>query len=187
MLEITEQQYKEAAGIIGCDVACIKAVKQVEANGSGFMPDGSIKILFEPHVFWEQLKKVGIKPTLSDICYPNWQPGKYGAYSVQWKRLIRAKAIHKEAALKSASWGLFQVMGYNYGSCGYASVFEMINLFGYGEHEHLKAFAKFIVNRKLAVHLVNKEWGAFALGYNGKGYKANKYDEKLEAAYKSFL
>jgi hypothetical protein len=32
--------------------------------------------------------------------------------------------------------------------------------------------------------LKNKNWAAFARGYNGKDYKINKYDQKLAAAYK---
>ncbi|MBU7571486.1 MAG: DUF3380 domain-containing protein, partial [Flavobacterium sp.] len=29
----------------------------------------------------------------------------------------------------------------------------------------------------------NKNWAEFALRYNGKGYKTNRYDEKLMKAY----
>jgi len=34
--------------------------------------------------------------------------------------------------------------------------------------------------------LQNKDWAKFAQGYNGSGYKANRYDEKILNAYKKF-
>jgi len=30
------------------------------------------------------------------------------------------------------------------------------------------------------------DWASFAYGYNGSGYKVNKYDTKLQAAYEKF-
>ena len=123
---ITETNIKESATIINCDQATIKAVMEVESSGSGFLDDGTPKILFEPHVFWKQLKSLGIdpaslvakNPTVSDILYPIWGSKPYGKMSAQHARLKRAVEINKEAALKSASWGLFQIMGYNYAATG---------------------------------------------------------------------
>ena len=39
---------------------------------------------------------------------------------------------------------------------------------------------------KLIDALKNKDWSAFAYGYNGKGYRANNYHGKLAAAFKKF-
>jgi hypothetical protein len=36
------------------------------------------------------------------------------------------------------------------------------------------------------IKLENLDWAKFARGYNGAGYKQNKYDEKLAAAYKKY-
>ena len=49
---ITETNIKETATILNCDSATVKAVMEVESLGSGFLDDGTPKILFEPHVFW---------------------------------------------------------------------------------------------------------------------------------------
>lgn len=37
--------YKEAADVLGCNEAAIKAVASVESAGSGFLADGRAKIL----------------------------------------------------------------------------------------------------------------------------------------------
>lgn len=50
----------------------------------------------------------------------------------------------------------------------------------------LRIFAKYIQVNNLTKHLKAKQWEAFAKGYNGPGYKANRYHEKLEKAYKKY-
>ena len=104
---ITQKQFIESAKRIGCEVAVIKAVQAVESSGGGFMEIGLPKILFEPHIFWKQLRLAGITPKVSDICYPVWRTKPYGKISEQHNRLAKASAINRECALKSASWGLF--------------------------------------------------------------------------------
>lgn len=45
------------------------------------------------------------------------------------------------------------------------------------------AFVAFRRHANLAAALREKRWADFARGYNGPGYAANKYDQKLQAAY----
>lgn len=184
--KITEKGFSDAAKLLNCEVACIKAVYEVESNGSGFLPNGEVKILFEPHIFWIELVRKGIKPIKSDICYPNWTRGKYGSVNAQHERLQRAVAIDRDCALKSASWGLFQVMGFNFRACGCKTLQEFINKNIESEDSQLLLFCNFVMNSNLADELRDKKWAAFALGYNGKGYKENSYDTKLAAAYKKY-
>ncbi len=187
---ITEKAFNDSAALIGVDPATIKAVAEVESSGDGFLPSGHPKILFEPHVFWQELLKRNISPGLitgaSDILYHKWQTGKYGKTSAQPERLKRAIAINKEAALSSASWGKFQIMGYNYGLAGFADVDAFVAAMHIDEDQHLHAFINFVKNKNLVDELQRKDWAGFAKVYNGSGYKQNKYDEKLEAAYNKF-
>ena len=48
---LREQDFKTAAERVGCDVAAIKAVWDVEAAGEHFRSDGSVIRRFEPHHF----------------------------------------------------------------------------------------------------------------------------------------
>lgn len=183
---ISEQAFEKAAKRIGCDVATIKAVAEVESSGEGMLPDGKPKILFEPHIFWQQLRRRGIKPVVSDICYPDWRPKAYGKVSAQHGRLERAAAIHREAALMSASWGRFQIMGFNWQRCGVASLQDFINKNYKGEDGQLELFVNYILNSKLDDELRARDWAAFARQYNGPKFAQNKYDVKLAAAYRKY-
>ncbi len=113
---ITEKQYKDAATSIGCEVAAVKAVNKVESSGSGFLANGKPKILFEGHIFWKQLLALGIDPKPLQkgneaVLYPTWDRAVVTPlYKMdQYARLEQAKAINKDAALKSASWGALRL------------------------------------------------------------------------------
>lgn len=188
---ITEEQYKEIAKELGVEVAAIKAVEEVESKGSGFLPSGEPTILFEPHIFWKELLKLGISPKNyssknSDILYEKWGTKPYGKYSEQHSKLKKAISINREAALKSASWGKFQILGNNYELSGYDSLQEFINDMYESDYKHLKAFAGFVKGRGLIKHLRNKDWAKFAEGYNGSSYKKSGYHIKLQRAYEKY-
>jgi hypothetical protein len=106
---------------------------------------------------------------------------------LEYDRLHQAQSIDYEAALASASWGTFQIMGFNYQLCGYTTVLKFVDSCYIGEREHLKSFAGFIKSARLLQHLKNLDWASFAKGYNGPSYKQNNYDTKLEAAYRKYL
>lgn len=191
-IEITEQQYKLAADDLGVEVAVIKAIDEVESAGDGFTDDGNVKILFEPHIFWRELKKNGKVPEKyvngnDDILYPKWKKGTYGKVSQQWSRLDRAMKIDEQSALASASWGKFQIMGFNYIQCGFKTLNAFVDAMKLNEYEHLKAFVNFVKHNKLDKYLIAKDWAKFAERYNGAGYKLNKYDTRLAKAYEKFL
>ncbi len=188
---ITANQFNLSALSLNCEVACIKAVAEVESSGSGFLPTGEPVILFEPHQFWRELLKVGHKPgnfipAYSDILYPKWGTRPYGKSSEQHGRLARACEIHREAALQSASWGRFQIMGYHWKACGFDSLQEFINGMYESEDMHLQAFCNFLKSTNLDDSLRAKDWTRFARGYNGAGYAKNKYHIKLATAYNKY-
>lgn len=194
---LTDCDYAKAAESLGVDVATIRAVCEVESSGSGFLPDDRPKILFEGHIFWVELVRVGIDPGAilsgnEDILYRQWTKAHYKGGAGEYSRLERAMKIHEQAALMSASWGLFQIMGFNYSICGYADVNSFMAAMYESEAKQLLAFCEFVKNRSyagesLVWHLKRKDWIGFARGYNGSGYKANQYDEKLIAAYRKWI
>ena len=194
---ITEEQFEDAAIELGCDIPAIKAVNKVESSGGGFLPNGDLKILFEPHIFWRELIAVGISPAMvagnnTDILYPKWKPGTYGKQSAQNDRLQRAMKINATAALKSASYGAFQILGNNHRKAGYDAVENMVKDYKLGEGNQLLSFVKYLKNTGISKHLINHDWVSFARSYNGAVYKgkadtiADDYDIKLAMAYESF-
>lgn len=72
MKELKEQDYINASKELGCEVAAIKAVAEVESAGSGFLSDGQPKILFERHYF-SRLTGGKFDKSYPDISYPKWE------------------------------------------------------------------------------------------------------------------
>jgi len=185
---LTEDDIIKAAQMLGVDTATVKSVYKVESNGKGFQGDRP-KILFEGHIFWRQLKKHGINPTEhqsgnEDVLYPKWSRKYYGGN--QYTRLEKAQKINNDAALESASWGLFQIMGFHWKSLGYASAQEFVDKMYENEGEQLLAFVKFIEVNHLTRYLKVRDWAGFARRYNGPSYKTNRYDTKLARAYRTY-
>ena len=181
---LSEADYVAAAALLKCDVPAIKAVAEVESRGAGFLPDGRPKILFERHKFH---KFTGGKYDHSHPGISNPSQGGYGQGGApQWKRFDEAAALDRNAALKSCSWGKFQVMGFNFEVCGFANVEDFYAAMQKSEGEHLKAFCNFIAGNNLGGALRKHQWAQLAAGYNGAEYKINKYDVKLAAAYKKY-
>jgi hypothetical protein len=188
-MTLTHQHFEQAAKTLDVETAAIKAVAEVESSGSGFLSTGEPVILFEPHQFWRELKKRGIAPeqvqtaSNKDILYPKWGTLPYGKSSEQHGRLSKAAAINREAALCSASWGKFQIMGYHFKACGCDTLQQFVNAMYKDEGEHLRLFCNFLKSQKLDGFLKNKEWERFAFRYNGAGYAKNNYHKKLHSAY----
>jgi hypothetical protein len=188
---ISEEKFQQVSKELGIEVAALKAVAEVESSGEGFLPSGHPKILFEPHIFWRELVERGIDPNKytkgnEDILYKNWKTGAYGKVSEQPARLERAAKINREAALESASWGSFQVMGNNWKDIGYKSLQDFINDAYKSEDTQFNLFITFIKSNNLIGLLRNLKFEAFALKYNGASAAANKYPQKLQAAYNKF-
>lgn len=172
-----------AARALGCEIAVIETVLAVESSGAGFLPDGRPKILFEAHVFsW-------ITSHRFDASHPNlssrrWNRELYGgAGNHQWRRLEEAIELNADAALRSTSWGLFQILGNNHRLCGFPVVGPFVETHRRSERNHLECFVTFIRATRLDDELRDKRWIDFARAYNGPGYAANAYDAKLAAAF----
>lgn len=181
---LTDEGILSAAKYLGVEPATIRAVAEVESAGDGFLPDGRPKILFERHKF-HKFTKGEYDASHPDISAKT--AGGYGAGGAhQWKRFSEAMELDPEAAMKSASWGKFQIMGFNHKAAGFDTVDDFVDAMKASEDEQLKAFVQYIKSNLLDGELKNHDWAGFARQYNGADYKINRYDTKLAAAYKKF-
>lgn len=178
--------------------AAALAVVEVESAGKSLEQDGRTpRLLFERHVFYRELKKAGKTTALSravaaGLAHPEWRkPGtansQYRDQGTSAKRLsllARARAIDEECALRSCSWGVGQTMGFNAEEMGFRNARE---LFQYmvegGVPAQVECMFREIEEKKLIGKMNAHDWAGFAYKYNGAGYKANKYDTKMAAAY----
>lgn len=164
----------------------VKAVDKVESRGAGFLASGEPKILFEPHVFG-RLTGYQYNKSHPDISKAKWDPNGYGPAGMhQHKKLQRAAALDRQAALQSTSWGRFQVMGFNWQLVGRRSLQDFVNAQYRGENEHLRDFVNYVIARGLRDEMQREDCVGFAFGYNGEGYKVHHYDTKIATALKSF-
>lgn len=175
---------------LNVEEAALRAVLQVETGGKGFDDKNRPKALFERHIFYRQLAS---DPVLqanavgAGLAYPKWGEKPYpknsdGVYS----EISAACDIDLEKALRSASWGLGQIMGSNYKMVGFDSALSMVQDAMESEANQLKQWAAFVKSAGLLDELQRKDWAGFAKGYNGPAYAQNQYDTKLAAAYEKF-
>jgi hypothetical protein len=178
--------------MIGVGEDELHAVIDVETSGGGFDDQGRPKMLFEPHVFWRELGEAKRRRAeVQGLAYPKWGTRPYPKDS--YPRLMLAIQIDRPAALRSASWGLGQIMGFNHKLAGYASVEDMVADMLDDEDRHLTAMVKFIEASGLdddlrRIRALNRpstaaDWAPFARVYNGPGYAIHGYHTKLAARH----
>lgn len=175
-----------AAARLGCAVAAIAAVLDVESAGSGFDAAGRPKILFEPHIFYRELLS---QPVLLEaavragLAYPHQGTKPYAPTSeLNYQRLKRACLIEPGAAMRSASWGIAQVMGFNFAVGGYSDVAAMVQAVMDSESAGFGLLLGYLERDGLVPALRVLNFAAVARGYNGPGAVA-AYAARLQAAY----
>lgn len=207
----SEPALKAAADKLGCRVETIKAIAEVEAGPYGaFLDTGEPVILFEPHKFSAQTRQVfdgyRLIPFMGDgftlkedpgfqdlktnhaskwmyISYPTWRTGWYGPTSKQHLRLQAAIRLDRDAALKSCSWGLYQLMGFNHKLCGHETVQSLVNAMYRSVDHHLDALVSFVLSDPRKVKAVReRDAKTFSRLFNGPSYAKNEYDTRLIAA-----
>ena len=99
------------------------------------------------------------------------------------KRMLKKRIDPNEAYLLALSYGLPQIMGFNYALCGFKSVREMKEAFA-DEKAHLKIFTTFIKNSNpLYQAIKEKHFANISKLYNGAGYMKNNYMTRLITHY----
>jgi len=185
--KLTRSDIIQSAKELGAEPATLKAVIDVEARSSGFDSLGRPTILFERHKMWKYLGEIyyytwreKLNEEYPDVCSP-----KAGSYNTrgQYEKLAIAEAVDWGAAHMSCSFGLAQVMGFNWESLGYTSLKEFVDEMWESESKQLDAMCRYIRVNYLVDELQKHDWAGFARGYNGSAYRINKYDTKLAAAY----
>lgn len=182
---------------LGVPVAAVYALNEVESKGLGFLDNGKPVILFERHVMYDRLQLVRApadnqeqllqRATLLAKQAPNLVNPKAGGYiggTAEHQRLAQARQLDDVAALESASWGAFQVMGYHCHRLGYTSIHDFVAAMSRSEADHLEALVRYIeADSNLLKALKAKKWATVAQLYNGPDYQRNLYDVKLERAF----
>lgn len=183
---ISEAEYMDAAEAIGCSVAAIKAVAQVESRGSGFDREGRPKILFERHWF-RRLTKRQYDESHPHLSFRYLKPRDNPSYRKdQWELMREAASLDPSAAIQSASWGRFQIMGFNYRLCACKTPEQFARRMFESASQHLLLFCAFLQAKGLNRALAALDFEAFATGYNGPDHASNNYVKKLSREFDRF-
>lgn len=186
VIGLSDADYQHAAEILECDVAAIQAVSAVESAGKGFFASEVPCLLFEAHQF-SKFTAHQHDESFPDISSRKWNRTLYLGGEKEYIRLNEAMKLNKKAALLSASYGRYQIMGFNHESAGYSSVDGFVKAMFEAERNHLLAFIHFIkASPTLSDAIKSHDWKSFAYHYNGPGYAKNKYDEKMKLAYSQY-
>ncbi len=180
--ELRRADFEAVAARLGCEWEAVAAVAEVESGPlGGFGSDGRPVILFERHLF---SRKTNSQYDASHPSISNRSPGGYPrSQADRWAQLTEAYGLDPEAALQSASYGRFQVLGQNFGNLGMANAHEYVSKISRSERDQLEAFEGFVRANGLADELQRKDWAGFASRYNGPSYAQNQYDVKMAEAY----
>ncbi len=180
----TMADYAAAARAVGTSVPMVQALAQVESGGhGGYLPDGSGRPwALEEAEHFHALTGGVYDATHPNISSPVWNPKLYLGGAAEYTRISEAYALNPSAALRSTSWGLFQIMGSNWQPCGFSTLDDFMAAMQAGEGEHLTAFANLVKANKWDAYLRRGDLAGFSEHWNGPGYRANGYLQKLQAA-----
>lgn len=178
---LSEQDYRDSAARNAIEVAAIKAVAQVESGGrTGFDPRNRPKILFEAHYFG-RLTAHRFDATHPHLSVADYRQSRPFYPWDQYGRMHEALLLAPDAALMSASWGKFQIMGENHS--GWPNVRAFVAAMFESEANHLRAFEAYCTDNGLMGFIRARNWLAFARGYNGP--RQEGYDTRIAAAYRA--
>ena len=175
---LTESDFEQAAAIIGCDVAAIKAVREVLALKAAFLPDTRPVITFERTKFHQFTH--GQHDDYSEISSD--QPGGYRSGSLdEYTRYYLAVRFDESAAKMSTRWGRYQLPGWEYKHCGFDSVDDFVRAMNQSEREQLLAWAHFLTACRLDTYLKTQDWpGLVAHQKNLKPEMADRLREAYD-------
>lgn len=181
--QLTRTDFEAVATELNCEVEAIQAVAEVECGSHmAFAANGRPTILFEPHIFSRRTNHA-YDVSHPNISYRSWDASRYPrTQDGRWAQLREAYGLDPEAAVASASWGAFQVMGFNHAAGGFATAKDFVADMAKSQKRQLAAFVGYVRTNNLADELTRKDWDGFARGYNGSG-QVERYGGLMRAAY----
>lgn len=183
-LDFEKSDFQRIGQELAVEARTAKAVNIVESRFGPYDRLGRPSILYERHLF------ASMTFHRWDVAYPFISAITPGGYNFperdQYRRLQQAFALNRDAALQSASWGGFQILGKNHKQCGYGTVTEFVQAMCRSKEEQCDAFIEFVKADHVLWHaLQQKDWPTVARVYNGKYFykETPPYNRRLELAY----
>ncbi len=170
------------------DAAAVMAIAEVESAGVPFWNvngDQLPAIRIEGHYFWRNLP-AGKRTAAANqrLASPAPQAIKNPrSYAERYAKFWKMVKLDSEAAYKSISIGIGQVMGEHASRLGFPSAKAMFDYAKQGVAQQVDIMLRYVIKFGLSDELRQKDWAGFAYGYNGKNYRRFQYDTKMARAY----
>jgi hypothetical protein len=186
----------DAATKAGIERPALLALVEVETSGHAFEQDGRTPaLLYERHIAWRMAavvsKALQAAFARAGLAIPKWskatQYKDQGTSANRLALIAKARGINEEIANQSASWGLGQTMGFLHAELGFVSACAMVEHMTGNVAGQIECMIGELRHKGLIDELNAHQWARVALGYNGKGYRANNYDVRLADAYKRWV
>jgi len=173
----------DAAKRIDVPEANLRAILVCETGGrAAFAADGRPAILYEAHV----AHRLNGGRDVPGLAVAKWDRTLYARTTAgEYDRLQAAidhPDIGRDVALKSASWGLPQILGLNHALCGFDSAEAFGAAMCDGADAQIAAMLAFLAARKIIAPLAAGDWDEVGRLYNGSSYRENHYAERLADA-----
>lgn len=203
----TKENYKVLAKELEAEEAAVYAVSKQESSGGGFMDyDGEkvAKILYERHYMYNNLVEVKGESFANEQMNKNNYlvnsvSGKYVYNSKGEKeaneniasreKLSLSRKIDENSALKSCSWGAFQIMGQFYSRL-YESPQDLEKAQDMCELQQIAYFKAYLLRERIPAlkALRKKNWEEFTFYYNGKDWERNNshYPVNMKKYYEEY-
>ena len=190
------------------DPAYAVAVLCVESAGQGYGPDGRVIIRFENHIYRRYLvnargaegqavfdrhfRITGEQPWMGHSFRTGpraaWS-AFHGSQELEWQAYELACSFDEDAATRSISMGLPQVMGFNHGLLGYATPRALLAFMAADVRFQLMGLFDFVGGAdgdgRGVQALRRGDFDGFATVYNGPG-QARYYGELIAAHVQAF-
>lgn len=174
----TEQDWINAARALKCPPENLLAVRAVESGGAAFNSDGRLVIAYEDHWFGKltsyrylkshpHLSRRGFKH-VRDVGPSDPHPHKLNQ-TERWMLLAQACELDFDAAIQSCSYGMWQVMGFNYKPLSFSSPMHMIEVMYQGHEGQWECFLRYCRAKGCLEALRQGDWAKFETLYNGGG------------------
>lgn len=194
-ISILNEHYEKLAQELGVEKEVLQTVAKVESGYRGSFQRQYSKhatILYE----YNHMRKYLIEKGYSNVqiqeyirtvphLVNTYRAVPFGTNNEQLTKLEESKKIDFDSAIKSCSWGKFQVLGKTYNWL-YKTPKELEEAMNMCEIQQMAYFKEYLKNvNGMISAMKNKDWEKIAELYNGKNYKDWGYDTKMKDTYKS--
>lgn len=147
-----------------------------------------LHIVFKRDLFYQLLKSAKYDVVSLSKQHPNIINRERGGYlggHAEHLRLTKALAINEKLAYKSSLYGIFEVPGTAYKSCGFETIEDFVREIKHSEKSQVKIFLEFLEKNNLLPLLRQSRFTDFFKKYD-KNYYYNFSDISLSRVFEKY-